>query len=108
MHFVEWMSGRCTCVLHTYVDTRHTTTSAPWLAAAGAVNRHVAFYEFVHACAPSRSLCIYKTGQDLEIYDAVVDVRCYELTALFLCSLFVPKCGPLGHMVRPLPEPLPR
>ncbi|XP_052737610.1 atrial natriuretic peptide-converting enzyme-like [Bicyclus anynana] len=38
---------------------------------------------------------------DLEIYDAVVDVRCYELTALFLCSLFVPKCGPLGHMVRP-------
>ncbi|CAG9582007.1 unnamed protein product [Danaus chrysippus] len=39
--------------------------------------------------------------QDLEIYDAVVDVRCYELTALFLCSLFVPKCGPLGHMVRP-------
>ncbi|XP_026317885.1 uncharacterized protein LOC113228737 [Hyposmocoma kahamanoa] len=39
--------------------------------------------------------------RDLEIYDAVVDVRCYELTALFLCSLFVPKCGPLGHMVRP-------
>ncbi|KAL4705621.1 hypothetical protein ACJJTC_018743 [Scirpophaga incertulas] len=42
-----------------------------------------------------------KTIEDLEIYDAVVDVRCYELTALFLCSLFVPKCGPLGHMVRP-------
>ncbi|XP_077291276.1 atrial natriuretic peptide-converting enzyme-like [Arctopsyche grandis] len=39
--------------------------------------------------------------QDLEIYDAVVDVRCYELAALFLCSIFVPKCGPLGHMVRP-------
>ncbi|KAJ2948212.1 hypothetical protein O0L34_g10022 [Tuta absoluta] len=38
---------------------------------------------------------------DLDIYDAIVDVRCYELTALFLCSLFVPKCGPLGHMVRP-------
>ncbi|KAF9795901.1 hypothetical protein SFRURICE_017765 [Spodoptera frugiperda] len=39
--------------------------------------------------------------QDLEVYEAVVDVRCYDLTALFLCSLFVPKCGPLGHMVRP-------
>ncbi|KAJ0182206.1 hypothetical protein K1T71_001575 [Dendrolimus kikuchii] len=38
---------------------------------------------------------------DLDVYDAVVDVRCYELTALFLCTLFVPKCGPFGHMVRP-------
>ncbi|RVE40934.1 hypothetical protein evm_014416 [Chilo suppressalis] len=47
-----------------------------------------------------RTACWFKNG-DLEIYDAVVDVRCYELTALFLCSLFVPKCGPLGHMVRP-------
>ncbi|XP_044256972.1 atrial natriuretic peptide-converting enzyme isoform X1 [Tribolium madens] len=39
--------------------------------------------------------------QELELYDAVVDVRCYELSALFLCSLFVPKCGPHGEVVRP-------
>ncbi|XP_032685944.1 uncharacterized protein LOC116851037 isoform X2 [Odontomachus brunneus] len=38
---------------------------------------------------------------ELELYDAVVDVRCYELAALFLCSVFVPKCGPQGHVVRP-------
>ncbi|XP_011639494.1 atrial natriuretic peptide-converting enzyme-like, partial [Pogonomyrmex barbatus] len=38
---------------------------------------------------------------ELELYDAVVDVRCYELAALFLCSVFVPKCGPRGHVVRP-------
>ncbi|CAG9759817.1 unnamed protein product [Ceutorhynchus assimilis] len=38
---------------------------------------------------------------DLEIYDAVVDVRCYELAALFLCTIFVPKCGPNGVLVRP-------
>ncbi|KAK9890042.1 hypothetical protein WA026_008852 [Henosepilachna vigintioctopunctata] len=39
--------------------------------------------------------------QELEVYDAVVNVRCYELAALFLCSLFVPKCGPGGALVRP-------
>ncbi|XP_075238195.1 atrial natriuretic peptide-converting enzyme-like isoform X2 [Lycorma delicatula] len=39
--------------------------------------------------------------QELEVYDAVVDVRCYELAALFLCSVFVPKCGPSGQLVRP-------
>ncbi|KAG7205357.1 hypothetical protein KM043_007357 [Ampulex compressa] len=38
---------------------------------------------------------------ELELYDAVVDVRCYELAALFLCSVFVPKCGSRGHVVRP-------
>lgn len=38
---------------------------------------------------------------ELEGYDAVVDVRCYELAALFLCSVFVPKCGPGGSLVRP-------
>ena len=38
---------------------------------------------------------------DLEVYEAVVEVRCYELTALFLCSLFVPKCGSNGQMLRP-------
>ncbi|XP_077279868.1 uncharacterized protein LOC143907164 [Temnothorax americanus] len=38
---------------------------------------------------------------ELELYDAIVDVRCYELAALFLCSLFVPKCGPQGNVVRP-------
>lgn len=30
-----------------------------------------------------------------------MDVRCYELAALFLCSVFVPKCGPSGQLVRP-------
>lgn len=39
--------------------------------------------------------------QELEVYDALVDVRCYELAALFLCSVFVPKCGPGGVVVRP-------
>lgn len=39
--------------------------------------------------------------QDLEVYDALVDVRCYELAALFLCSVFIPKCGPGGVLVRP-------
>jgi len=39
--------------------------------------------------------------QELELYNAVVDVRCYELAALFLCSVFVPKCGPAGQHVRP-------
>jgi hypothetical protein len=39
--------------------------------------------------------------QDLELYDPVVDVRCYELAALFLCSVYVPKCGPAGQFVRP-------
>lgn len=39
--------------------------------------------------------------QELEVYDAVVDVRCYELAALFLCSVFVPKCGSAGQVVRP-------
>ncbi|KAJ8670591.1 hypothetical protein QAD02_001850 [Eretmocerus hayati] len=39
---------------------------------------------------------------ELEMYDAVIDVRCYELAALFLCSVFVPKCGPKGgQTVRP-------
>ncbi|KAI4503391.1 hypothetical protein M0802_001613 [Mischocyttarus mexicanus] len=39
--------------------------------------------------------------QELQLYNAVVDVRCYELAALFLCSIFVPKCGPRGQVVRP-------
>ncbi|XP_029661736.1 atrial natriuretic peptide-converting enzyme [Formica exsecta] len=38
---------------------------------------------------------------ELELYDAVVDVRCYELAALFLCSVFVPKCGNGGRVIRP-------
>lgn len=38
---------------------------------------------------------------ELEVYDAIVDVRCYELAALFLCSVFVPKCGHGGIVVRP-------
>ncbi|XP_076684868.1 uncharacterized protein LOC143377485 [Andrena cerasifolii] len=38
---------------------------------------------------------------ELVLYDSVIDVRCYELAALFLCSVFVPKCGSRGHLVRP-------
>ncbi|KAG6796821.1 hypothetical protein HZU73_07807 [Apis mellifera caucasica] len=38
---------------------------------------------------------------ELELYSAVIDVKCYELAALFLCSVFVPKCGSRGHVVRP-------
>lgn len=34
--------------------------------------------------------------EDLEAYDALVDVKCYELASLFLCTLFVPKCGSSG------------
>lgn len=34
--------------------------------------------------------------EDLEAYDALVDVKCYELASLFLCTLFVPKCGKQG------------
>lgn len=38
---------------------------------------------------------------ELEAYDALVDVKCYELVTLFLCSLFVPKCGASGSVVPP-------
>ncbi|XP_034945531.1 atrial natriuretic peptide-converting enzyme-like isoform X2 [Chelonus insularis] len=38
---------------------------------------------------------------ELENYEAVVDVRCYELAALFLCNVFVPKCGSRGQVVHP-------
>lgn len=34
--------------------------------------------------------------EDLEPYEAIVDVQCYELASLFLCTLFVPKCGSAG------------
>lgn len=30
-----------------------------------------------------------------------MDVRCYQLVSLFLCSLFVPKCSPSGTPVPP-------
>lgn len=40
-------------------------------------------------------------NQDLENYEALVDVRCYELVGLFLCSLFVPRCGISGISVPP-------
>ncbi|XP_032291566.1 uncharacterized protein Corin isoform X2 [Drosophila virilis] len=39
--------------------------------------------------------------QDLDSYEALVDVRCYELVSLFLCTLFVPKCGQTGAAVPP-------
>ncbi|XP_017876695.1 atrial natriuretic peptide-converting enzyme-like [Ceratina calcarata] len=39
--------------------------------------------------------------QELELYGSVINVRCYELAALFLCTVFVPKCGSQGHDVRP-------
>lgn len=30
-----------------------------------------------------------------------MDVKCYDLVSLFLCSLFVPKCGSTGITVQP-------
>ncbi|XP_075168916.1 corin serine peptidase isoform X2 [Haematobia irritans] len=39
--------------------------------------------------------------QDMDAYEALVDVRCYELVSLFLCTLFVPKCGASGATVPP-------
>jgi len=39
-----------------------------------------------------------KPLQDLDSYEALVDVRCYELVSLFLCTLFVPKCGQSGYV----------
>lgn len=41
------------------------------------------------------------TSQELEAYDALVDVQCYELVYLFLCSIFAPKCGLTGKAVAP-------
>ncbi|EDW79846.1 uncharacterized protein Dwil_GK18003 [Drosophila willistoni] len=38
---------------------------------------------------------------DLDSYEALVDVRCYELVSLFLCTLFMPKCGQSGATVPP-------
>jgi atrial natriuretic peptide-converting enzyme len=35
---------------------------------------------------------------ELETFDALVDVQCFELVPLFLCSLFVPKCGASGKV----------
>jgi len=35
---------------------------------------------------------------ELEQFDALVDVQCYELVPLFLCSLFVPKCSSTGKV----------
>jgi atrial natriuretic peptide-converting enzyme len=35
---------------------------------------------------------------ELEQFDALVDVQCFELVPLFLCSLFVPKCSPIGKV----------
>lgn len=39
--------------------------------------------------------------QELDAYEALVDVRCYELVTLLLCSLFVPKCSSTGTTVPP-------
>ncbi|XP_049290296.1 uncharacterized protein LOC125767595 [Anopheles funestus] len=38
---------------------------------------------------------------DIDLFEALVDVQCYELVPLFLCSLFVPKCGNSGTSVPP-------
>lgn len=37
----------------------------------------------------------------LDVFDALVDVQCSELVPLFLCTLFVPKCGSTGLLVPP-------
>ncbi|XP_058465582.1 uncharacterized protein LOC131439060 isoform X2 [Malaya genurostris] len=38
---------------------------------------------------------------EIDLFEALVDVQCYELVPLFLCSLFVPKCGNTGTTVPP-------
>ncbi|KAL1398008.1 hypothetical protein pipiens_009294 [Culex pipiens pipiens] len=38
---------------------------------------------------------------EIDQFEALVDVQCYELVPLFLCSLFVPKCGATGTTVPP-------
>ncbi|XP_055607996.1 uncharacterized protein LOC129755498 [Uranotaenia lowii] len=38
---------------------------------------------------------------EIDLFEALVDVQCYELVPLFLCSLFVPKCGSTGSTVPP-------
>ncbi|KAG5677344.1 hypothetical protein PVAND_007109 [Polypedilum vanderplanki] len=38
---------------------------------------------------------------ELEQFDALVDVQCFELVPLYLCSLFVPKCSSMGKPVPP-------
>lgn len=38
---------------------------------------------------------------ELEQFDALVDVQCFELVPLYLCSLFVPKCSVSGKPVPP-------
>ncbi|XP_053688242.1 uncharacterized protein LOC128737595 [Sabethes cyaneus] len=38
---------------------------------------------------------------EIDLFEALVDVQCYELVPLFLCSLFVPKCGITGTTVPP-------
>lgn len=35
---------------------------------------------------------------ELEQFDALVDVQCFELVPLYLCSLFVPKCSSVGKV----------
>uniref|UniRef100_A0A182PDL4 Scavenger receptor class A n=1 Tax=Anopheles epiroticus TaxID=199890 RepID=A0A182PDL4_9DIPT len=38
---------------------------------------------------------------EIDLFEALVDVQCYELVPLFLCSLFVPKCGYSGATIPP-------
>ncbi|KAL1465624.1 hypothetical protein WDU94_005178 [Cyamophila willieti] len=38
---------------------------------------------------------------DLEAYEAIIDVRCYELASLFLCAAMVPPCSSQGYFLRP-------
>lgn len=38
---------------------------------------------------------------ELEQFDALVDVQCFELVPLYLCSLFVPKCSSVGKVSFP-------
>lgn len=38
---------------------------------------------------------------ELEQFDALVDVQCFELVPLYLCSLFVPKCSSIGKVSWP-------
>ncbi|XP_065222047.1 uncharacterized protein LOC135846721 [Planococcus citri] len=43
----------------------------------------------------------HEAEMDLESFEAITNVRCYQLASLFLCSLYSPKCGLTGERVKP-------
>lgn len=46
-------------------------------------------------------ISLFQFQAELDNFDALVDVNCFELVPLYLCSLFVPKCSSIGKPVPP-------